>query len=162
VGGHQGPANGQCHLLSSTVLYRLLPRLRFERIIARCVYARSRSVVAIMPSNSGRILKCQGWGTEMVKEQAVTDPGARKCIQLRWGGLLFLCAWKLDKVVGRVPVNEASYSLTRLKRGAVRAVSIHMLTSENCARWHFLEKNATWTRGFCKEQNRNRCNAGPF
>jgi len=41
--------------------------------------------------------------------------------------------------------------------GVFRAVSIQMLLSEERTRWHFLEKNATWPRGFCKEQNRNRC-----
>src|SRR5665213_629143 len=39
----------------------------------------------------------------------------------------------------------------------VRAVSIHVLPSEDHARWHFLEENATWSLRFCKEQNRNRC-----
>src|ERR1019366_544108 len=38
-----------------------------------------------------------------------------------------------------------------------RAVSIHVLPSEDHARWHFLEENATWSLRFCKEQNRNRC-----
>ena len=42
---------------------------------------------------------------------------------------------------------------------AIRAVSIHLLTSEDRARWHFLEENATQHSGFCKEKNRNRCNA---
>src|SRR5208283_1895593 len=39
----------------------------------------------------------------------------------------------------------------------MRAVSIHVLPSGDHARWHFLEKNATWRLRFCKEQNRNRC-----
>src|ERR1035438_2829819 len=43
------------------------------------------------------------------------------------------------------------------KRRRVRAVSIHVLPSEDHARWHFLEENATWSLRFCKEQNRNRC-----
>ena len=38
-----------------------------------------------------------------------------------------------------------------------RAVSIQVLPFEVHARWHFLEKNATWRPRFCKEQNRNRC-----
>jgi phosphoribosylformylglycinamidine cyclo-ligase len=42
---------------------------------------------------------------------------------------------------------------------APRAVSIHILPFEDCARWHFLEKNAIWPQAFCIEQNRNRCSA---
>jgi len=34
-----------------------------------------------------------------------------------------------------------------------------MLTPEDRARWRFPEENATWHQAFCKEQNRNRCNA---
>src|ERR1017187_4818394 len=45
------------------------------------------------------------------------------------------------------------------KRRRVRAVSIHLLPSEDHAMWHFLEENATWSLRFCKEQNRNRCSA---
>ena len=40
---------------------------------------------------------------------------------------------------------------------STRAVSIHVLPSEDHAKWHFLEENATWSLRFCKEQNRNRC-----
>ena len=43
-----------------------------------------------------------------------------------------------------------------------RAVSIHVLPFEDGARWHFLEENVTWRRGFCKEQNRNRCSEHPI
>jgi hypothetical protein len=48
-------------------------------------------------------------------------------------------------------------NLNREEAMDTRAVSIHMLTSEERARRHFLEENATWPRGFYKEQNRNRC-----
>jgi putative endonuclease len=52
-----------------------------------------------------------------------------------------------------VAMHEGSYSTYIM----ARAVSIHMLTSKDRARWHFLDENATRHRGFCEEQNRNRC-----
>jgi hypothetical protein len=55
-------------------------------------------------------------------------------------------------------INEDEETCSSAAYGT-RAVSIHMLSSEDRARCHFLEENGTSPRGFCKEQNRNRCNA---
>jgi hypothetical protein len=54
--------------------------------------------------------------------------------------------------------SSSSWSMS-LNSGCIRAVSIHVLPFEDHARWHFLEKNATWRSRFCREQNRNRCSS---
>ena len=74
-------------------------------------------------------------------------------------------------------LNKKSIAACRLipanRYSCLRAVSIHVLTSEDRAGRHFFpprrrgpvcgdpgSENATWHRGFSKEQNRNRCKAG--
>jgi hypothetical protein len=68
------------------------------------------------------------------------------------GGLGSRRSWK-QELDANLDANAPSF----IDNKALRAVSIHVFPSEVHARRYFLGKNATWFRGFGKEQNRNRC-----